>query len=341
MTGVIFAVYAVASVMSSLVIGMYMDQIGHRCVILFGTLLMAVSIASFGVIEDLTDYTMVLSIAITSRCFEGAASGLMNTAVYSYTALAYPENVEKVISLSEGFVGIGCTMGPVLGSLVYNAVGFSWTFYIFGLAMLPFALLVCCCMKEPNAGEEEQGEEEDGLNDPVTHDGQDYEGDAGVTKITYGRLFCNMKVLFAALTGCMLAIVYGANEPILSLRLDDYNLDSTQTGLVFGMYSIFYMISTFLVPYIVPDWVEPRVTLITSAFLLVFSTALVGPFYTDKSLVAMLIGLASSGFFISFMIVPNMTEMMAAVQEAYPSFAGTGKTNSMLSGLLNSSYALG
>ena len=167
------------------------------------------------------------------------------------------------------------------------------------------------------------------------------EGDAGVTRITYGKLLCNMKVLFAALTGCMLAIVYGANEPILSLRLDDYNLDSTQTGLVFGMYSIFYMISTFLVPYIVPDWVEPRVTLITSSFLLVFSTALVGPFYTDKSLVAMLIGLASSGFFISFMIVPNMTEMMAAMEQSFPRCAGTEHTNSMLSGLLNALYGIG
>ena len=55
----------------------------------------------------------------------------------------------------------------------------------------------------------------------------------------------------------------------------------------------------------------------------------------------MCIGLAISGFMLSFMFIPNMTEMMAAVQEAYPSFAGSGKTNSMLSGLLNSSYALG
>ena len=90
MTGVIFAVYAVASVLSSIVIGMYMDQVGHRCVIIFGTLLMAISIASFGLIEDMTDYAIVLAIAITSRSFESAASGLMNTAVYSYSALAYP-----------------------------------------------------------------------------------------------------------------------------------------------------------------------------------------------------------------------------------------------------------
>ena len=55
----------------------------------------------------------------------------------------------------------------------------------------------------------------------------------------------------------------------------------------------------------------------------------------------MCIGLAISGFMLSFMFIPNMTEMMAAVQEAYPSFAGTGKTNSMLSGLLNALYGIG
>ena len=55
----------------------------------------------------------------------------------------------------------------------------------------------------------------------------------------------------------------------------------------------------------------------------------------------MLIGLASSGFFISFMIVPNMTEMMAAMEEAYPRCAGTEHTNSMLSGMLNALYGIG
>ena len=108
----------------------------------------------------------------------------------------------------------------------------------------------------------------------------------------------------------MVAVVYGALEPILSLRLSDYDLGSTYTGLVFGVEAIFYMISTFMVPYVVPEWVESRVTLITSTFLMSFATALVGPFYTEKSLVAMIIGLALSGFFISFMMIPNISEMM-------------------------------
>ena len=150
-----------------------------------------------------------------------------------------------------------------------------------------------------------------------------------------------MRVLFASLTATMCAAYFGAPEPILSLRLADYDLGSTQIGLIFGVEALFYMISTFMVPYILPIWIEPRATLISSTIIVAFASTLVGPFYTEQSLVSMTIGLAVSGFMLSFMFIPNMTEMMAAVQEAYPSFAGTSKTNSMLSGLLNSSYALG
>ena len=150
-----------------------------------------------------------------------------------------------------------------------------------------------------------------------------------------------MRVLFACLTGFMVAVVYGALEPILSLRLADYNLGSTYTGLVFGVEAIFYMISTFMVPYVVPEWVESRVTLITSTFMMSFATVLVGPFYTEQSLVAMIIGLAFSGFFISFMMIPNISEMMQAVKVAYPSLASSDHTNSMLSGMFNGFYGFG
>ena len=90
-----------------------------------------------------------------------------------------------------------------------------------------------------------------------------------------------------------------------------------------------------MVPYIVPKWVEPRVTLLTSSFLIGFATALVGPFYTEQSLVGMIIGLATSGYIISFMIIPNISEMMLAVKEEIPRYAGSDYTNSMLSGLFS------
>ena len=149
MTGVIFAIYAVASVFAALVCGMYLDLFGHRCMLIFGSLLMAASIACFGVIENMTDKTVISVLAVALRIFQGVASGVINTSVYSYAAQVYPDQVEKVVSMGEGFVGIGVAMGMIVGSYIYQAVGFSYTFYIFGMIMAPFALLVYVCLSKP------------------------------------------------------------------------------------------------------------------------------------------------------------------------------------------------
>ena len=69
---------------------------------------------------------------------------MINTCAYSFAAQAYGEEVEKIISLFEGFVGIGCAAGPVVGSVVFQFLGFQWTFFIFGALMAPSAILVMC-----------------------------------------------------------------------------------------------------------------------------------------------------------------------------------------------------
>ena len=91
-------------------------------------------------------------------------------------------------------------------------------------------------------------------------------------------------------------IVYCTLDPILSLRLPDYDLSDTVSGLVYGVMPLSFMISTLLFPYIVPKRVPHRVTLITSLFGLSFSQLLVGPFFEELNLASMIAGLSLSGF---------------------------------------------
>ena len=42
----------------------------------------------------------------------------------------------------ETAIGVGCSLGPVLGSLVYSWLGYAWAFLIFGIAMVPPAVLL-------------------------------------------------------------------------------------------------------------------------------------------------------------------------------------------------------
>ena len=72
---------------------------------------------------------------------------MINTASYSYAAQAYGKDVEKVVSLFEGFIGVGTTSGGVLGGLVYNSLGFEKTFYIFGGIFIPLAIAVQCLVR--------------------------------------------------------------------------------------------------------------------------------------------------------------------------------------------------
>ena len=74
---------------------------------------------------------------------------MINTAAYSFASTAYPEDVDKVVSLMEGFVGIGITVSPIIGVFIYQALGFSMTFYIFGAAMAPISIMVFFTLTNP------------------------------------------------------------------------------------------------------------------------------------------------------------------------------------------------
>ena len=100
------------------------------------------------------------------------------------------------------------------------------------------------------------------------------------------------------------------------------------------------MIFCIATPFIVPKWVEGRVEIITSLLFLGFLTLLIGPFYEDKNLVVMLIGLATSAIFYAPTIIPNMSEMMVSTRLHYPNY-DLEHANSLLSGLLNSCFGVG
>ena len=74
---------------------------------------------------------------------------MINTAAYSFVSTAYPDNIEGLVSVIESVAGLGVTMGPVLGTFVYQAVGFSATFWIFGGAMTPISFLILILLPSP------------------------------------------------------------------------------------------------------------------------------------------------------------------------------------------------
>ena len=95
-----------------------------------------------------------------------------------------------------------------------------------------------------------------------------------------------------------------------------------------------------IVPFIIPKWVEDRVTLITCLFCLGALTTLVGPFFEEKNFTVFMIGLVSSGIFFAPLIIPNMPEMLRGMRLAYPD-ADLERGTSLLSGMMTASIGVG
>ena len=91
--------------------------------------------------------------------------------------------------------------------------------------------------------------------------------------------------MFAAIAGLVHYLAYGVWEPILGLRLADYDLSQISEGLVFSILPLFYLIGTLVNPYVVPSWVETRIILFTSLLMLSVCCLLTAPLIEGNELV--------------------------------------------------------
>jgi MFS family permease len=131
-------------------------------------------------------------------------------------------------------------------------------------------------------------------------------------------------------------------EPILALRMEEFNLSQDKIGLFFTIYPLFYILTNLLYAYF-PLNVSRRYTLITASLLSAFVNLLVGPSkiaQLPNSLNVMIAGQALRGVIDPFLFIPVLPEMMASVTPYYNKNQ-EGLLNDSASGLFCTFYGLG
>ena len=131
-------------------------------------------------------------------------------------------------------------------------------------------------------------------------------------------LLKDRRILFATLTALLTTTAEYILAPILSLRVDDYDIPESTVGLFYSAEATTYVIGTCILSYGLPKWLPHRVTIIISIFLIAVSFALIGPPFSALNLQSMIIGLLSMGLVMSSAVMPLMPEMLQASRVAFP-----------------------
>ena len=93
---------------------------------------------------------------------------------------------------------------------------------------------------------------------------------------TRSKLLKQPRFLLAATSSGLVYFLCCYPEPILALRLKDFNLTAIEIGMFFAIWAIFYIPSSILVQFL-PRKISKRVTIITSSFLCGLGFLLFGP----------------------------------------------------------------
>ena len=128
--GAIFSADPLFGLITSLVLGKFMIQVGRKAVILFSVFCIGLSIIFLAPIEHL-DKGLLIVASFLSRIFAGIGAGCIFTSSNSVLVSDYPEETQKMVSRIQVSIGLGLILGPLIGILVnignlmYSLIAFS------------------------------------------------------------------------------------------------------------------------------------------------------------------------------------------------------------------------
>ncbi|CAH2268750.1 jg23773 [Pararge aegeria aegeria] len=253
MCGVVFSFYAVVMFITSPFFGKYLPMIGAKfmftagmfmagsCNVLFGTLVL---------VEDPSTFTVLCFVV---RGMEALGASAYSTASYVFVVNAFPDNIGSVLGILETFVGLGMSVGPAIGGLLYSIGGFGLPFYSLGIIMVLTVPINYCLLTD--CGEYVSGSKT-----------------ASILKL--------FKIPSIIITGLVIVIVsntWAFLDPTLEPHLRQFGLSTNQIGLIFLLFSSLYGIFSPIW-----GWVADRVhnhwcMMVWGLFLSTIGLLLLGP----------------------------------------------------------------
>lgn len=119
--GYIFSTFSFALILSAPLVGYYLARYDRMKFLRFGLVSLGCSMVAFGLSTLLHGQnTTFLIIVFIARFVQGAASSINDTTILSITGLLYKDHQDIAIAVILMFSGIGYTLAPFFGSLLYT-----------------------------------------------------------------------------------------------------------------------------------------------------------------------------------------------------------------------------
>ncbi|XP_013148507.1 PREDICTED: MFS-type transporter SLC18B1-like [Papilio polytes] len=253
MCGMVFSFYAVVMFLTSPLFGKFLPAMGAKFMFIAGMFVAGACNVLFGTLVMVQDSSTFTILCFVVRGMEALGASAYSTASYVFVVNAFPDSIGTVLGILETFVGLGMSVGPAIGGLLYSIGGFGVPFYSLGVVMV---------LTVP-------------INFFLLSDCEEYVSGSKTASII--RLF---KIPSIIITGLVIVIVsntWAFLDPTLEPHLRQFGLSTEQIGLIFLLFSSLYGIFSPIW-----GWVADRVhnhwcMMVWGLFLSTIGLLLLGP----------------------------------------------------------------
>ena len=133
--GFVFAMNPIGDLTITPILGRYMYKLGRKNVVIASYIFTGLSMLILSPIE-LCDTNVVIFLSLFSRFIGGIGASCMSTTITTIFISDYPDEIQSMIAKMEVFIGIGLSMGPVIGAGLYFINLFAALAIVGGLILL-------------------------------------------------------------------------------------------------------------------------------------------------------------------------------------------------------------
>ncbi|KAI4464399.1 mfs-type transporter slc18b1-like protein [Holotrichia oblita] len=119
LAGLVFSFYAMVVFVSSPIFGKLLPRFGVKITFIFGIIISGICSIMFGSLQFVNDSTAFTVLSFVIRGTEALGASAYSTAGYVLIINIFPKNGGVVRGILETFVGLGMSVGPAIGGLLF------------------------------------------------------------------------------------------------------------------------------------------------------------------------------------------------------------------------------
>lgn len=132
-SSVVFASVFILQIFLTPVFGRFITKLGSINLVLWGSACAGLANVCFGFVSEIEPGNLFFGVSLLLRGFMAVGESAINTAVYPLARrMASDEYASTVLSIMETLYGLGTTMGPFIGGLLFKIGGFYLPFLVCG-----------------------------------------------------------------------------------------------------------------------------------------------------------------------------------------------------------------